>query len=102
MKGKTIKAKIIGAGPVDAVYSAIKKLTKTKPQLIDYSIQAITGGTDALGEVTVRISDGQRIFSGHGADIDILVASAKAFLAAINRLLYDKASAKKKGLEKVL
>lgn len=102
MKGKTIKAKVFGAGPVDAVYSAIKKLTKTNPKLIDYSIQAITGGTDALGEVTVRIGDGQRIFIGHGADIDILVASAKAFLAAINRLLYDKGAAKKKGLEKVL
>lgn len=102
MKGKRIRTKVVGAGPVDAIYSAIKKLTRTAPQLVDYSIQAITGGTDALGEVTVRISDGQRIFIGHGADIDILVASAKAFLAAINRLLYDKTSAKKKGLEKVM
>ena len=102
MKGKSIKAKVIGAGPVDAIYSAIKKLTKTSPQLVDYSIQAITGGTDALGEVTVRITDGSRIFIGHGGDIDILVASAKAFLASINRLLYDKASAKKKGLENVM
>jgi len=101
-KGKTIKAKVAGAGPVDAIYSAIKKLTKTKPKLVDYSIQAITGGTDALGEVTVRVTDGGRIFIGHGADIDILVASAKAFLASINRLLHDKTSAKKKGLEKTL
>jgi 2-isopropylmalate synthase len=102
VKGKTIKAKVIGAGPVDAIYSAIKKLTKTNPKLVDYSIQAITGGTDALGEVSVRITDGGRIFNGHGADIDILVASAKAFLAAVNRFLYDRSAAKKKGLEKVL
>ena len=55
-----------------------------------------------MGEVTVRITDGGRIFIGHGADIDILVASAKAFLAAINRLLHDRTSAKRKGLEKIL
>jgi 2-isopropylmalate synthase len=101
-KGKTVKASVLGAGPVDAIYSAIRKLTKTKPKLVDYSIQAITGGTDALGEVTVRVTEMGRIFIGHGADIDILVASAKAFLAAINRLLHDKSTAKRKGLEKVL
>jgi len=89
-KGKAVKAKVKGAGPVDAVYSAIKKITKAKPKLVDYSIQAITGGTDALGEVTVRVTEGGRVFIGHGADIDILVASAKAFLAAINRLLHEK------------
>jgi len=86
-KGKAIKAKGQGGGPVDAVYKTIEKLTKVKPKLVDYIIQAITGGTDALGEVTVRIEEGGNIFVGHGADIDILVASAKAYLAAINRLL---------------
>ncbi|MFH1826401.1 MAG: 2-isopropylmalate synthase [bacterium] len=78
-----------GAGPVDAVYSAIDQLTKVKSSLVDYSIQAITGGTDALGEVTVRIKDKKdKIYVGHGADTDIIVASAKAYLAAINRLVY--------------
>jgi len=87
-KGKLLKAKGQGAGPVDAVYKTIEKLTKIKPKLVDYSIQAITGGTDALGEVTVRIEESGNIFVGHGADIDILIASAKAYLAAINRLLF--------------
>jgi 2-isopropylmalate synthase len=87
-KGKKIKAESTGAGPVDAVYKAIDQLTKVKASLVDYSIQAITGGTDALGEVTVRIKDKERIYVGHGADTDIIVASAKAYLAAINRLVY--------------
>lgn len=87
-KGKIIKKTVSGAGPVDAVYKAIDDLTKIKTSLVDYSIQAITGGTDALGEVTVRIKDKNRIYVGHGADTDILIASAKAYLAAINRLIY--------------
>lgn len=87
-KGKTIKKVANGAGPVDAVYTAIEQLTKVKASLVDYSIQAITGGTDALGEVRVRIKDKNKIYVGHGADTDIIVASGKAYLAAINRLLY--------------
>jgi 2-isopropylmalate synthase len=91
-KGKAIEKTSSGAGPVDAVYTAIEKLTKVKASLVDYSIQAITGGTDALGEVTVRIKDKEKIYVGHGADTDIIVASAKAYLAAINRLLYATSS----------
>lgn len=89
-KGKKIKAIATGAGPVDAVYKAIDQLTKVKSSLVDYTIQAITGGTDALGEVAVRIKDKDRIYVGHGADTDIIVASAKAYLAAINRLLFNR------------
>ncbi|MFC1571920.1 alpha-isopropylmalate synthase regulatory domain-containing protein, partial [Candidatus Margulisiibacteriota bacterium] len=89
-KGKPVKKTAEGAGPVDAVYKAIDQLTKVKASLVDYSIQAITGGTDALGEVTVRIKDKNRIYVGHGADTDIIVASAKAYLAAINRLLFNR------------
>jgi len=87
-KGESIKGTSRGSGPVDAVYKAIDKLTKIKASLVDYSIQAITGGTDALGEVTVRIKDKNKIYVGHGADTDIIIASAKAYLAAINRLIY--------------
>lgn len=96
-KGKTIEKESDGSGPVDAVYKAIDKLTKVKAKLVDYSIQAITGGTDALGEVTVRIEDlpagrhgKKQIFVGHGADTDIIIASAKAYLAAINRLIAQR------------
>jgi 2-isopropylmalate synthase len=86
-KGKPVEQESVGAGPVDAVYKAIDKLTKVKTSLVDYSIQAITGGTDALGEVTIRIKDKKQIYVGHGADTDIIIASAKAYLAAINRLI---------------
>ena len=87
-KGEIIEKTSSGAGPVDAVYKAIEELTQVKAGLVDFSIQAITGGTDALGEVTVRIKDKNRIYVGHGADTDILIAAAKAYLAAINRLIY--------------
>ena len=80
-----------GVGQVDAVYRAIDKITKIKTSLVDYSIQAITGGTDAQGEVTVRIKENDHIYVGHGASMDIIMASAKAYLAAINRLLYSRA-----------
>lgn len=84
---KIIKAKETGTGPVDATYKAIRKLTKSNAKLKDYIIQAITGGTDAQGEVTVRIEEKGTIFTGHGADTDIIVASAKAYINAINRFL---------------
>ena len=85
--GKAIEATKEGAGPVDAVYKAIDAIVKAPSSLVDYTIQAITGGTDAQGEVTVRIKKGDCIYVGHGASMDIIVASARAYLAALNRLL---------------
>ncbi|MFA5097410.1 MAG: 2-isopropylmalate synthase [Candidatus Margulisiibacteriota bacterium] len=85
-KGKPIKGKGQGFGPVDAVYRVIDKLVKKPVKLVDYVIQAITGGTDALGEVSVRIQKGGNIYSGHGSDTDIIVASAKAYINALNKL----------------
>ncbi len=85
--GKKKEAKESGSGPVDAAYKAVQKIVGQKPKLVDYTIQAITGGTDALGEVTVRIKKDDRIFTGHGAHTDIIVASVKAYLAAINRMV---------------
>jgi 2-isopropylmalate synthase len=75
---------------VDATYSAIDKVVKTPNTLLEFAVHAITEGIDALGEVTVRIctKDGDyQTFGGHGADPDIIVASAKAYMAALNRLL---------------
>ena len=80
----------VGAGPVDAVYQAIDKIIKMPATLVEYRVAAVTEGIDALGEVTVRIrrdENGKRTFGGHGADSDIIVASAKAYLAALNRIL---------------
>ena len=85
-KDKPLKGKGQGFGPVDAVYRVIDKLVKRPVKLVDYVIQAITGGTDALGEGSVRIQKGADIYSGHGSDTDIIVASAKAYINAINKM----------------
>ena len=76
----------MGAGPVDAVYKAIKNLTHFEGTLERYGVNAITGGTDAQGEVFVTISDNKKTTRGSGAHTDIIVASAMAFLQAINRM----------------
>lgn len=80
----------IGTGPVDAVYQAIDHIINVPNTLVEYRVSAITEGIDALGEVAVRIrrdENGRRTFGGHGADTDIIVASAKAYLSAINKML---------------
>ncbi len=80
----------IGTGPIDAAYQAIDKIVQVPSVLLEYRVEAITEGIDALGEVTVRIrrdADGGRTFGGHGADTDIIVASAKAYLSALNKML---------------
>jgi 2-isopropylmalate synthase len=75
-----------GDGPVDAVFRAIERMAGSHASLLLYSVNAITGGTDAQGEVTVRLEKGGRIVNGLGADTDIIVASAKAYINALNRL----------------
>ena len=80
----------VGAGPVDATYRAIDSIVATTAELLEYDVHAITSGIDAQGEVSVRTTDGTRAFRGYGADTDIIVASAKAYLNALNRLLTRK------------
>ena len=75
-----------GSGPVDATFKAIEKVAASGTDLLLYSVNAITTGTDAQGEVTVRLSKGGRIVNGQGADTDIVVASAKAYINALNKL----------------
>ena len=82
-----VRQATFGCGPVDAVFNAINEAVGRKPSLNSFSINAITGGTDALGEVTVRIMENKLASIGRGADPDIIVACAKAYLAALNRLL---------------
>jgi len=79
-----------GVGPVDAVFKGITELTATRGQLERYEVRAVTKGLDALGEVSVTVSEGDRRVIGHGAHEDILVASAKAYLHAINKLEWHK------------
>lgn len=75
-----------GDGPVDAVFKAITHITNTKSRLLKYEVKAITGGTDALGEVVCSVAENEKSVSGHGADTDIIIASAKAYINALNKL----------------
>lgn len=80
----------LGSGPVDATFKAIEALAKSQSELLLYSVNAITSGTDSQGEVTVRLARQEQVVNGQGADTDIIVASAKAYLSALNRLTASK------------
>ena len=82
-----------GDGPVDAAFTVIKKLTGRTPRLVSFSINAITGGTDAQAEVSVRIEEDGVLANGQAADTDIVVASAKAFVHALNKLEHRRQKA---------
>ena len=84
--GKARKATKSGAGPVDAVFRAIAELTETKAELQNYQVKGITGGMDAQGEVSVMLAEENRRAIGHGAHTDIIVASAAAYVNALNKL----------------
>ena len=87
---ETIEKTEHGDGPVDAVFKSITSITDTKSKLLKYEVKAITGGTDALGEVVCSIEEDDRSVSGHGADTDIIIASAKAYINALNKLAARK------------
>lgn len=83
-----LKDSALGTGPVDAIYKAINKIVQVKNELIEFSVQSVTEGIDALGEVTIRIrSEGGAVYSGHAANTDITLASGKAYLNALNKLI---------------
>ncbi|MFZ5466296.1 MAG: 2-isopropylmalate synthase [Pseudomonadota bacterium] len=84
--GEESHAEGIGGGPVDAVFKGIESIVQSGSALTLYSVNNITSGTDAQGEVTVRVEKDGRIINGQGADTDIVIASAKAYLNALNRL----------------
>jgi len=90
INGITVRTAELGDGPVDSAFKAIKKLTKSKAKLTQYNVGSITGGTDAQGEVTVRVSEGNHTVVGKGSSTDIIVASAKAYIHALNRLSYKQ------------
>ncbi len=84
-----------GNGPVDATFNAIKSLTNTKFRLKLYQVNAITAGTDAQGEVTVRLEDNDLSSQAKGSDPDIIVASAKAYISALNKLIFKRTKSTK-------
>jgi len=90
VNGRQAKQTGTGDGPVDAVYRTIAAITGTRSRLDAYLVKGITGGTDALGEVTVKVEEQGKKVAGHGADTDIIVASAKAYVNALNKLEYWK------------
>ncbi len=86
MDGRMVEESGTGDGPVDAVYRTIAGITQTKSTLLSYRVQAITGGTDAQGEVSVRLEQDGETVVGNGANTDIIVASAQAYINALNKL----------------
>ncbi len=98
--GKLVSHSGTGDGPVDAVYRTIAAMTQTKSKLLMFGVNAITGGTDAQGEVSVRLEEDGRTVSGHGADTDIITAAARAYLNALNKLAYFAAK-QAEGIQKV-
>ncbi len=86
-KEETKEAKAEGDGPVDAAYNAIREATGFSPELDSYSIRAVTSGKEALGEATVKIKSDSIMFVGRGISTDIIEASAKAYIDAINRMV---------------
>jgi 2-isopropylmalate synthase len=82
----TREAEATGDGPLDATFAAINEVVKVKTVLEEYAVQAITAGIDAIGRVSVRVRRDDRLTVGHGADSDVIVASARAYLRALDKL----------------
>ena len=79
----------LGSGPIDAVYKAINRIVNTPNRLTEFTVKSVTEGIDAIGEVLIRIESGGVSYTGRGADTDIITASAKAYMNALNRLLAE-------------
>ena len=85
-EGEELTDAAIGTGPVDAVYRAINRVVNVPNELIEFSVQSVTAGIDAIGEVTIRLRHNDKVYSGRAANTDIIVASARAYIKALNRL----------------
>ncbi|MBM4322165.1 MAG: 2-isopropylmalate synthase [Deltaproteobacteria bacterium] len=88
--GRLMQEAGFGDGPVDATFKTITKITRTKAKLLQFAINAITSGTEAQGEVTVRLEEKGQTVIGQGADTDVIVASAKAYINALNKIEFKK------------
>ena len=88
--GEELTDAAIGTGPVDAIYKAINRVIDVPNQLIEFSVQSVTAGIDAIGEVTIRLKYQEYTYSGYAANTDIVVASAQAYINALNRLYAAK------------
>ena len=88
--GQAVADADLGTGPVDAVYKAINRIVKVPNKLTEFTVKSVTEGIDAIGEVLIRIESDGVTYTGRGAAMDIIVASAKAYMNALNRLLAAK------------
>jgi len=88
--GQIVADAALGTGPVDAVYKAINRIVRVPNELTEFTVKSVTEGIDAIGEVLIRIESDGVTYAGRGADTDIIVASAKAYMNALNRLLAVK------------
>jgi 2-isopropylmalate synthase len=94
-KGETLADASLGTGPVDAVYKAINRIVGVSNKLTEFTVKSVTEGIDAQGEVLIRVESDGVTYTGRGADTDIIVASAKAYMNALNRLLSVQKTIKK-------
>ncbi len=90
IEGEKVQSSGFGVGPIDATFNTIAKMTRTKCNLVRFSVNSITGGLDAQGEVTVRLQEDGMLSLGKGTDSDIITAAAKAYVNGLNRLKYLK------------
>ena len=91
LSDQVVTACEFGTGPEDAMCKAVNKIVQVDNDLTEFAVQSVTRGIDALGEVTIRVTDPDgSVYTGRGADGDIVVSSTKAYLNALNRLLNDK------------
>ncbi len=95
--GKILEDAALGTGPVDAVYKTINRIVKVPNTLTEFSVKSVTEGIDAIGEVVIRIAANGVTYTGRGADTDIIVASGRAYMNALNRLIAARESGEKPG-----
>ncbi|MBN1367992.1 MAG: 2-isopropylmalate synthase [Dehalococcoidales bacterium] len=93
--GKVLEDAALGTGPVDAVYKTINRIVQVPNTLTEFSVKSVTEGIDAIGEVVIRIESDGITYTGRGADTDIIVASGRAYMNALNRLIAERQSAGK-------
>lgn len=97
VKGEEKQAEATGSGPVDAIFKAIESVAQSGAVLQLYSVNAVTEGTESQGETAVRLARGSRVVNGQGADTDVLVATAKAYLSALSKLEFSAEKLKAQG-----
>ena len=91
--GETLEGIEIGDGPIDASFLAVEKIIGQHYELDDFQIQAVTEGKEAMGSAVVKLRSGSKVYSGKGISTDIIGASIRAYLNAVNKIVYEEAQA---------